>query len=77
METNIIDRLTYFGEKLIPEYESKFGVSLEGAIFFEPSGVLDYPETVEEAIKRLEDAIDAGIPINEDDIQWFNPDVVY
>ena len=55
----------------------KFNVSLEDAIFFNPVNVDQYPEEIEEAIERLENSLKTGIPLNEDDIQRYSPDVIY
>ena len=35
------------------------------------------PEEIEEAIERLENSLKTGIPLNEDDIQRYSPDVIY
>ncbi len=71
------DRLKYFSEELVKRYEKKFNVSLEDAIFFNPVNIAQHPEEIEEAIERLENSLKTGIPLNEDDIQRFNPDVIY
>ena len=71
------DRLKYFSEELVKRYEKQFNVSLEDAIFFNPVNIDQYPEEIEEAIERLENSLKTGIPLNEDDIQRFNPDVIY
>ena len=71
------DRLKYFSEELVKRYEKKFNVSLEDAIFFNPVNIEQHPEEVEEAIKQLEESLKTGIPLNEDDIQLYNPDVIY
>lgn len=71
------DRLKYFLEGLVKRYEKKFNVSLEDAIFFNPVNIAQHPEEIEEAIERLENSLKTGIPLNEDDIQRFNPDVIY
>jgi len=34
-------------------------------------------EQIEEAIEQLENSLKTGIPLNEDDIQWYNTDVIY
>ena len=77
MYNNVYDRLKYFSEELVKRYEKKFNVSLEDAIFFNPVNIAQHPEEIEEAIERLENSLKAGIPLNEDDIQRFNPDVIY
>lgn len=77
MYNNVYDRLKYFSEELLERYEKQFNVSLENAIFFNPVNIEQHPEEVEEAIKQLEDSIKTGIPLNEDDIQWYNTDVIY
>ena len=71
------DRLKYFSEELLKRYEKQFNVSLENVIFFNPVNIEQHPEEVEEAIKQLEDSMKTGIPLNEDDIQWYNTDVIY
>lgn len=71
------DRLKYFSEELVKRYEKKFNVSLEDAIFFNPVNIEQHPEEIEEAIERLENSLKTGIPLNEDDIQRFNPDAIY
>ena len=76
MYNNVYDRLKYFSEELVKRYE-KFNVSLEDAIFFNPVNIAQHPEEIEEAIERLENSLKTGIPLNEDDIQRFNPDVIY
>ena len=45
--------------------------------FFNPVNIAQHPEEIEEAIERLENSLKTGIPLNEDDIQRFNPDVIY
>lgn len=77
MYNNVYDRLKYFSEELAKRYEKKFNVSLEDAIFFNPVNIAQHPEEIEEAIERLENSLKTGIPLNEDDIQRFNPDVIY
>ena len=77
MYNNVYDRLKYFSEELVKQYEKKFNVSLEDAIFFNPVNIAQHPEEIEEAIERLENSLKTGIPLNEDDIQRFNPDVIY
>lgn len=77
MYNNVYDRLKYFLEGLVKRYEKKFNVSLEDAIFFNPVNIAQHPEEIEEAIERLENSLKTGIPLNEDDIQRFNPDVIY
>ena len=46
-------------------------------LFFNPVNIEQYPEEIEEAIERLENSLKTGIPLNEDDIQLYNPDVIY
>lgn len=77
MDNNVYDRLKYFSEELVKRYEKKFNVSLEDAIFFNPVNIAQHPEEIEEAIERLENSLKTGIPLNEDDIQLYNPDVIY
>lgn len=77
MYNNVYDRLKYFSEELVKRYEKKFNISLEDAIFFNPVNIAQHPEEIEEAIERLENSLKTGIPLNEDDIQRFNPDVIY
>lgn len=77
MDNNVYDRLKYFSDTLLERYEKQFNVSLENAIFFNPVNIEQHPEEVEEAIKQLEDSMKTGIPLNEDDIQWYNTDVIY
>ena len=77
MYNNVYDRLKYFSEELVKRYEKKFNVSLEDAIFFNPVNIAQHPEEIEEAIERLENSLKTGIPLKEDDIQRFNPDVIY
>lgn len=77
MDNNVYDRLKYFSEELLKRYEKQFNVSLENVIFFNPVNIVQHPEEVEEAIKQLEESLKTGIPLNEDDIQLYNPDVIY
>lgn len=77
MDNNVYDRLKYFSEELLKRYEKQFNVSLENVIFFNPVNIAQHPEEVEEAIKQLEESLKTGIPLNEDDIQLYNPDVIY
>ena len=77
MDNNVYDRLKYFSDTLLERYEKQFNISLENAIFFNPVNIEQHPEEVEEAIKQLEDSIKTGVPLNEDDIQWYNADVIY
>ena len=77
MYNNVYDRLKYFSDTLLKRYEKQFNVSLEDAIFFNPVNIELHPEEIEEAIKQLEDSLKTGIPLNEDDIQLYNPDVIY
>ena len=77
MDNNVYDCLKYFSEELVKRYEKKFNVSLEDAIFFNPVNIEQHPEEIEEAIERLENSLKTGIPLNEDDIQLYNPDVIY
>lgn len=77
MDNKVYDRLKYFSDTLLERYEKQFNVSLENAIFFNPVNIEQHPEEVEEAIKQLEDSIKTGVPLNEDDIQWYNTDVIY
>lgn len=77
MYSNVYDRLEYFSEELVKRYEKKFNVSLEDAIFFNPVNIAQHPEEIEEAIERLENSLKTGIPLNDDDIQLYNPDVIY
>jgi hypothetical protein len=77
MYNNVYDRLEYFSEELVKRYEKKFNVSLEDAIFFNPVNIAQHPEEIEEAIERLENSLKTGIPLNDDDIQLYNPDVIY
>ena len=77
MNNKVYDRLKYFSDTLLERYEKQFNISLENAIFFNPVNIEQHPEEVEEAIKQLEDSIKTGVPLNEDDIQWYNADVIY
>ena len=77
MDNKVYDRSKYFSDTLLKRYEKQFNVSLENAIFFNPVNIAQHPEEVEEAIKQLEDSMKTGIPLNEDDIQWYNTDVIY
>ena len=77
MYNNVYDRLEYFSEERVKRYEKKFNVSLEDAIFFNPVNIAQHPEEIEEAIERLENSLKTGIPLNDDDIQLYNPDVIY
>ena len=77
MDNKVYDRLKYFSDTLLERYEKQFNVSLENAIFFNPVNIEQHPEEIEEAIKQLEDSIKTGVPLNEDDIQWYNADVIY
>ena len=77
MDNNVYDCLKYFSEELVKRYEKKFNVSLEDAIFFNPVNIAQHPEEIEEAIERLENSLKTGIPLNEHDIQLYNPDVIY
>ena len=77
MYNNVYDRLEYFSEELVKRYEKKFHVSFEDAIFFNPVNIAQHPEEIEEAIERLENSLKTGIPLNDDDIQLYNPDVIY
>jgi hypothetical protein len=77
MYNNVYDRLRYFSEELVKRYEKQFNVSLENAIFFNPVNIEQHPKELEKAIKQLEESLKTGIPLNEDDIQLYNPDVIY
>lgn len=77
MYNNVYDRLKYFSDTLLKRYEKQFNVSLEDATFFNPVNIEQHPEEIEEAIKQLEDSLKTGIPLNEDDIQLYNPDAIY
>ena len=71
------DRLKYFSDTLLERYEKQFNVSLENAIFFNPVNIEQHPKELKKAIDQLEGALKTGIPLNEDDIQWYNTDVIY
>ena len=71
------DRLKYFSEELVKRYEKQFNVSLENAIFFNPVNIEQHPKELKKAIDQLEGALKTGIPLNEDDIQRYSPDVIY
>lgn len=77
MDNNVYERLKYFSDILLKRYEEQFNVSLENAIFFDSVNITLHQEEIEEAIKQLEDSLKTGIPLNEDDIQLYNPDVIY
>ena len=77
MDNNVYDRLKYFSDTLLERYEKQFNVSLENAIFFNPVNIEQHPKGLEKAIEQLEGALKTGIPLNEDDIQLYNPDVIY
>lgn len=77
MDNNVYDHLKYFSEELLKRYEKQFNVSLEDAIFFNPVNIEQHPKELEKAIKQLEESLKTGIPLNEDDIQLYNPDVIY
>ena len=77
MDNNVYDHLKYFSEELLKRYEKQFKVSLEDAIFFHPVNIEQHPKELEKAIKQLEESLKTGIPLNEDDIQLYNPDVIY
>ena len=77
MDNNVYDHLKYFSEELLKRYEKQFNVSLEDAIFFNPVNIEQHPKELEKAIEQLEGALKTGIPLNEDDIQWYNTDVIY
>ena len=77
MDNKVYDRLKYFSDTLLERYEKQFNISLENAIFFNPVNIEQQTEEVEEDIKQLEDSIKTGVPLNEDDIQWYNADVIY
>lgn len=77
MDNNVYERLKYFSDTLLKRYEEQFNVSLENAIFFDPVNIILHQEEIEGAIKQLEDSLKTGIPLNEDDIQLYNPDVIY
>ena len=77
MDNNVYDRLKYFSDTLLERYEKQFNVSLENAIFFNPVNIAQHPEEIEEAIERLENSLKTGISLNDDDIQLYNPYVIY
>lgn len=77
MDNKVYDRLKYFSATLLERYEKQFNVSLENAIFFNPVNIEQHPKELEKAIEQLEGALKTGIPLNEDDIQWYNTDVIY
>lgn len=77
MDNNVYDHLKYFSEELLKRYEKQFNVSLEDAIFFNPVNIEQHPKELEKAIKQLEESLKTGIPLDEDDIQLYNPDVIY
>mgnify|MGYP000243187520 FL=1 len=77
MDNKVYDRLKYFSDTLLERYEKKFNVSLENAIFFNPVNIEQHPKELKKAIDQLEGALKTGIPLNEDDIQWYNTDVIY
>lgn len=77
MNNKVYDRLKYFSDTLLERYEKQFNVSLENAIFFNPVNIEHHPKELKKAIDQLEGALKTGIPLNEDDIQWYNTDVIY
>lgn len=77
MNNKVYDRLKYFSDTLLERYEKQFNVSLENAIFFNPVNIEQHPNELKKAIDQLEGALKTGIPLNEDDIQWYNTDVIY
>lgn len=77
MNNKVYDRLKYFSDTLLERYEKQFNVSLEKAIFFNPVNIEQHPKELKKAIDQLEGALKTGIPLNEDDIQWYNTDVIY
>lgn len=77
MNNKVYDRLKYFSDTLLERYEKQFNVSLENAIFFNPVNIEQHPKELKKAIEQLEGALKTGIPLNEDDIQWYNTDVIY
>lgn len=77
MDNNVYERLKYFSDTLLKRYEEQFNVSLENAIFWDPVNIPLHSEEIEEAIKQLEESLKTGIPLKEDDIQLYNPDVIY
>ena len=77
MNNKVYDRLKYFSDTLLERYEKQFNVSLENAIFFNPVNIEQHPKELKKAIDQLEGALKTGLPLNEDDIQWYNTDVIY
>ena len=77
MDNKVYNRLKYFSDTLLERYEKQFNVSLENAIFFNPVNIEQHPKELEKAIEQLEGALKTGIPLNEDNIQWYNTDVIY
>ena len=77
MNNKVYDRLKYFSDTLLERYEKQFNVSLENAIFFNPVNIEQHPKELKKAIDQLEGALKTVIPLNEDDIQWYNTDVIY
>lgn len=77
MNNKVYDRLKYFSDTLLERYEKQFNVSLENAIFFNPVNIEQHPKELKKAIDQLEGALKTGIPLNEDDIQWYHTDVIY
>ena len=77
MDNKVYGRLKYFSDTLLERYEKQFNVSLENAIFFNPVNIEQHPKELKKAIDQLEGALKTGIPLNEDDIQWYNTDVIY
>lgn len=77
MNNKVYDRLKYFSDTLLERHEKQFNVSLENAIFFNPVNIEQHPKELKKAIDQLEGALKTGIPLNEDDIQWYNTDVIY
>ena len=77
MDNSVYERLKYFSDTLLKRYEEQFNVSLENAIFFNPVNIEQHPKELEKAIKQLEGSLKTGIPLNEDDIQLYNPYVIY
>lgn len=53
------------------------GVALKGTFDEMIKQLGEKYEEIEEAIERLENSLKTGIPLNEDDIQLYNPDVIY
>ena len=77
MNNKVYDRLKYFSDTLLERYEKQFNVSLENAIFFNPVNIEQHPKELKKAIDQIEGALKTGIPLNEDDIKWYNTDVIY